>query len=976
MGPGCDMCSTNSACNDFWDTVGGTCVTAFEYSAESTHKVYNCDFSDFAAGLQGSGIGLGDDLKITCNTTGPRLEKLAGAGLGVGTGGGLVSGGPDLDRRILDAQEAGLDANSPFCDVAFDFSQGGDLQTIQCRGWGCEFGSGSRNAECSGGVLCNCGMQPCSAAVLGIVNTIQSVVMVCEDGCEGTGCDDDTARRCNLDLGTLELSTVCTARECTDPGQEVNVGESVSTGRTISITAVISLLPVAAVIAVAILLGIPAQSLARQMVFQPKGASSQAPKKQSSALSEVVFIGVSCSVPVSKRFELPQPGAGGKPKEEDMESCSSQGVPFRRSSSQQSEVLMGLNATLAEKLFDKRGRRSVLHGITGTFQQGEVVGVMGPSGSGKTTFLSILSSFSRDEQRAVEGDIWVNGRQQGAWLKRLIAFVPQEDKILATLTVKEAIMVSAILRLPDADWAIIHRRTGEVMDELGLHGVAHSLVGGVRGMRGISGGERRRVTIGMELITDPAILILDEPTSGLDSFTALNLMQGLKVVGDAGRIVVASLHQPAPAIVALLDKVLLLARGFQVYFGPPGEAKAYFARLGLSCPESLAISEYMLQVVSDPNTLVTVLNSAFEAGARESGGDLVMGSKTANDPSSLAAFPKLGARRRFDRLATLVWRGMVDMMRNPALIRAHVAMGVAMGLFGGGIFFEAGLDVEGAQNRLGAFFFTLALLSFSSLTTIDLLHSERDIAFREIKAGFYTPEAYISSKLILDALLLRVVPGTLLAIPLHRMMGLQSNWTKFWIYLFTINSFNLIVGAMAMIVTIWSPTPGTTSLVMNTVLLMNLLFSGFLVQWSSIAPILRWIHYCCPFAYAFHSLVLNEFVGLKMTFAVAGYVSVDNIDGEVFLQTLGIEVGRLRQNEIVLAAFYFGFVAVALLSMRLGTPGQWSLGSSQGGAVGRRMSADLRRAREVLQRRVSRTVSRRVPIPDEGSSASVEMNKI
>ncbi|CAK0784412.1 hypothetical protein CVIRNUC_007616 [Coccomyxa viridis] len=245
---------------------------------------------------------------------------------------------------------------------------------------------------------------------------------------------------------------------------------------------------------------------------------------------------------------------------------------------------MLLMSGLRQRMRTRRGRVNIVDNATGQAKMGELVGVLGPSGCGKTTLLSILSgsvsSLSRSSR--VYGNITLDGQPRKAWASRLVAYVPQFDFLLPTLTVAETLRYSALLRLPkDTQGAEVQARVEGVLEELGLQHVAGSQVGGSSGIRGISGGERRRVTIGMELVIDPSILILDEPTSGLDSFTAVNLMTTLKQVAQTGRIVMLSFHQPSPAMYELLDRAFLMSKGHVVFCGEPGAAYEHFEHAGM-----------------------------------------------------------------------------------------------------------------------------------------------------------------------------------------------------------------------------------------------------------------------------------------------------------------------------------------------------------------------------------------------------------
>ena len=200
---------------------------------------------------------------------------------------------------------------------------------------------------------------------------------------------------------------------------------------------------------------------------------------------------------------------------------------------------------------------------------GEILGVAGPSGAGKSTLLEILAGRLQPSKCST---ILVNSQPMDvARLRRISGYVMQEDALFPLLTVQETLMYSARLRLPaSVSLAEKTRRVEAIMQELGLMHIASSRVGDVENVRkrGVSGGERRRVSIGVDVIHDPAILILDEPTSGLDSASALHVVEMLsRMAVLRHRTIVLSIHQPSYRILELLPSVLLLAGGRVVHHG-------------------------------------------------------------------------------------------------------------------------------------------------------------------------------------------------------------------------------------------------------------------------------------------------------------------------------------------------------------------------------------------------------------------------
>ena len=229
--------------------------------------------------------------------------------------------------------------------------------------------------------------------------------------------------------------------------------------------------------------------------------------------------------------------------------------------------------------------RTILSSVSGSIRAGRVTAVMGPSGAGKTTFLSVLLG-----RKAVRtgGQLRINGAPgELETFGAVVGFVPQEDVMLEELTVRENILHSARIRLPRAEWDAkrVYRLVDAVVEVLGLQTCVDTLT------RSISGGQRKRTNIGMELATAPAAIFLDEPTSGLDSTAALQVCNTLRTIADLGITVVAVIHQPRAEIFQSFDDLLLLAPGGKtVYAGPQSQAQAYFTALGMGHSSSSSSS--------------------------------------------------------------------------------------------------------------------------------------------------------------------------------------------------------------------------------------------------------------------------------------------------------------------------------------------------------------------------------------------------
>ncbi|KAG2499204.1 hypothetical protein HYH03_002785 [Edaphochlamys debaryana] len=226
------------------------------------------------------------------------------------------------------------------------------------------------------------------------------------------------------------------------------------------------------------------------------------------------------------------------------------------------------------------GPRVVLQGVYGRAAPGDLLGLMGPSGAGKSTLLDVLAA--RKSVGSLTGQVLVDGRPRvdAAFVHRS-AYVPQDDHFIPTLTANEALAFHAALVLPAATSAAARRaRCAEVLLAMGLGRQGGTLVGGTLpgglSLRGLSGGERKRLAIATGIVAAPSCLLLDEPTSGLDASAALGVMSYMRALADAGHVVLASVHQPRQAIWAMFTQVSILSCGRMMYSGDRAGAVPWF----------------------------------------------------------------------------------------------------------------------------------------------------------------------------------------------------------------------------------------------------------------------------------------------------------------------------------------------------------------------------------------------------------------
>uniref|UniRef100_A0ACD5TJG6 Uncharacterized protein n=1 Tax=Avena sativa TaxID=4498 RepID=A0ACD5TJG6_AVESA len=240
--------------------------------------------------------------------------------------------------------------------------------------------------------------------------------------------------------------------------------------------------------------------------------------------------------------------------------------------------------------------QTVLEALTGYAEPGTITALMGPSGSGKSTLLDALAGRLA-ANAFLSGTVLLNGRKANLSFGAA-AYVTQDDNLIGTLTVRETISYSARLRLPD-NMPMEEKRAlveGTIV-EMGLQDCADTVIGNWH-MRGVSGGEKRRVSIALEILMRPRLLFLDEPTSGLDSASAFFVTQTLRGLARDGRTVIASIHQPSSEVFELFDRLFLLSGGKTVYFGQASEACEFFAQAGFPCPPLRNPSDHFLRCIN------------------------------------------------------------------------------------------------------------------------------------------------------------------------------------------------------------------------------------------------------------------------------------------------------------------------------------------------------------------------------------------
>jgi len=413
-------------------------------------------------------------------------------------------------------------------------------------------------------------------------------------------------------------------------------------------------------------------------------------------------------------------------------------------------------------------RKTILQPITAIFEPGKINAVLGPSGSGKTSLLQSLArrlNSTLSSKYQYTGNILLNGATPSPnVIKSVASFVTQDDDaLLPFLTVRETLRLAACLRLPS--WMSKdekHRRAEEVLLKMGLKDCASHTIGGEL-KKGISGGERRRVSIAIQILTDPKVLVLDEPTSGLDTFTATSVIELLKKLADEGRTIIMTIHQARSDIFNDFDNLLLLARGGStIYQGPGEEVLPYFHRLGFNCPRTTNPADFILDLIT-----VDLQREDKETISRERVRQLIDAWEIAQQPlhrssSAIATPAELSSLRRQTcpfqiALPLILQRSALNIRRSPDLLIARTSQAIGITIIFTLFFAPLKSNYEAVQSRMGFVQEVAALYFVGMLQNLAVYPKERDTFYREFADGCYTTSTFLVSYTLLE------IPFTILS---------------------------------------------------------------------------------------------------------------------------------------------------------------------------------------------------------------------
>ena len=525
--------------------------------------------------------------------------------------------------------------------------------------------------------------------------------------------------------------------------------------------------------------------------------------------------------------------------------------------------------------------KEILRSVTGAANAGEVLALMGPTGSGKTSLLNALAGRTPVGGR-LRGEILVDGEPRTeSFMRERVAYVMQEELLFPWLTVEETLTLHCRLRRAKLTEGEVREHVDEIIGELGLRKVTSSMVGAPGGVpRGVSGGERKRVNIGVEMVSDPEALFLDEPTSGLDSFQAQRCMDALKQLAKNGRTIVCTIHQPRSSIYAMFAKLLLISEGRLLYIGEARDAVEYFSSMRFDCPNHTNPADFFMDITSldarnperEKASQERIELFAAEAAARQLGEKAVESAKEQLRLAAMAASERNESVEMRDtthaswmkQFSLLMKRASMNQRRNFIGVGVTVAIELVYALIVSALFRNVGTDQKGVQDRIGCLFFVVLNVAYTAaLPAINVFAGEKGIVIRERASGAYSWSSYYVSKYVAE--LPKLLPRLVFCTLVYWIVGLRNTVYHFWVFVAIIIAEAMSLTALGLLMASAMPVGAALALGPACITIFTL-FGGIYLNIDSIPAGARWIRFIDPIYYAYSALVANEFGGDNLVF--------------------------------------------------------------------------------------------------------------
>ncbi|XP_076287088.1 ATP-binding cassette subfamily G member 4 [Lasioglossum baleicum] len=514
--------------------------------------------------------------------------------------------------------------------------------------------------------------------------------------------------------------------------------------------------------------------------------------------------------------------------------------------------------TYSVSLGCRKGEKEILHGIHGRLPARRLIALMGPSGAGKSTLLNVLSGY---KTTGVNGNVLVNGqtRQLHSFWK-CSAYITQDDRLEPLLTVIENMRVAADLKL-STEIPRYEKETiiEEILKTLGLHEHINT-----RAER-LSGGQKKRLSIALELVNNPTVMFLDEPTTGLDSSSCMHVVNLLKLLARQGRTIVCTIHQPSASLFQLFDLVYVLAKGECLYHGATDKLVPYLENIKLPCPMYHNPADYIIEMACGEygeDKLSLLISSSGNGrnmewfNTSDTGAGVGAANLKALHPSkkSVDDNASLQATSLTYQIRVLMWRGFLMCKRDTTLTHLRILVNIAVGFMLGSVFLETGMDGARVLDNYNLLFSILIHhMMTTMMLTIVTFPMQMSILLKEHFNRWYSLKAFYTSLTLID-LPLSVFCCLIFTLIVYFLTSQPLEMTRFFMFF----SISLLIsfigqGTGLMIGAVFNVVNGT--FLGPTLSVPLMMFAGFGVSLGDIPSYLKWGTYVSFLRYGLEGFI-------------------------------------------------------------------------------------------------------------------------
>ncbi|NXM33364.1 ABCG5 protein, partial [Oxyruncus cristatus] len=605
--------------------------------------------------------------------------------------------------------------------------------------------------------------------------------------------------------------------------------------------------------------------------------------------------------------------------------------------------VQGVSYTIRERvgpwwnfsLYYKKWTRQILKDVSFHIESGQIMGILGNSGSGKTTLLDAISGRLTHKDNFF-GEVYVNGRHlKREQFRDCFSYVPQSDTLLSFLTVQESLTYTALLTLKKCSNNFIKKKVDAVMTELSLSHMADKIIGS-RNVVGISGGERRRVSVAAQLLQDPKVMLLDEPTTGLDCLTANQLVLLLSELAHRDRIVILTIHQPRSELFRLFDKIAIMSFGEMVFCGNPMEMITFFSDCGYSCPEQSNPFDFYVDLTS-----VDTRSKERELETYSRVQEIVSSYKNSEIFSKVLAtiektkcmkdLPPIPLKNKdspsaFYQILILLRRTTRNFSRDKIGIIMRLLQNLLFGLFVAFFLLRLRTDlVKGAvQDRVGLVYQCVSAPPYTGvLNAVALFPPLRAISDQESKDGLYKKWQMLVAYIV-HFLPFSVISVAIFSVFIYWTIGLYPDASRFGIFFAAILASHIIGELLTLVILGVVQNP---QIIQSGVVLLNsagvIVGTGLVRTIEEMPTPFKLLGFLTFQKYSSEILIVNEFYGLNFTCGGANSSTANNAacifsQGVQFIdKNFPGALSRFTIDFLILYAFIPVLAILAILSFKI-----------------------------------------------------------